>query len=373
MVFAQVTVLNVANGKTIHALTGLYYPVIEASKPMDINSSTEQILPYTCPSIQYRVRKELLGFSSDLPVMYELQDQILEDASVLKVTASQGPDGWLAWNFHGYDSMETSMRLLCEKGVEACNPVLARALAALENGTDRLERGLGRPGKILDDLGFGGGETIRAWLFALAGEEERDLVKDQIKRALDVFEFAARVQELEDIHEQHKNQLVVRRDACWPGIYHLRLLAWTKNWRTSENNRMMVESIGNLVRLSPIPNLYVKYKSQVVAPASFCMHHFVQDLDQLSGAGWMQWFHRLELLSRLGVVRHIPELERQVHMLDDLLQESNRRFTKKLNHPYFLKWGAYTGLALEKDWRSAQRRINDLTFRSLLILNYSGL
>jgi hypothetical protein len=303
--------------------------------------------------------------------MCKIQDQILNDDSVRKVTALQGPDGWLAWSFHGYDSMESYIRLLCEKGVEAENPVLARALNALENGTDRLERGLGRPGKILDDLGCGGRETIRAWLFALVGKEEKEFVRDQIQRALDAFEYAARVRSLSEVYELHKGQPVFRPDTCWPGLYHLRLLAWTKNWRTSENNQMMAESIRNFVRLSPIPNIYVKYKTQVVAPASFCMHHFATDFNRLSDAEWMQWFHRMELLARLGVIHRIPELEQQVRTLENLLSENHGLFTKNLKHPYFQKWGAYTGLALEKDWRSARRRINDLTFRSLLILNDS--
>ncbi len=134
----------------------------------------------------------------------------MQDESVRKVMASQGPDGWLAWNFHGYDSMESGIRLLCEKGVEADKPVLARALAALENGTDRFERGLGRPGKILDELRLGGGETIRAFLFALAGKEEQEGVKEQIQQALDAFKFAAGVRSLSEIHEQHKSQLVFR-------------------------------------------------------------------------------------------------------------------------------------------------------------------
>jgi hypothetical protein len=41
-----------------------------------------------------------------------------------------------------------------------------------------------------------------------------------------------------------------------------------------------------------------------------------------------------------------------------------------LNHTYFRKWGAYTGLMLEHDWCDPQRRIYDLTFRSLIILYY---
>lgn len=339
---------------------------------MNINSIAEQILPSACPSIQYRIRREILREPPELPGMRDLQDQILMDESVRKVTATQGSDGWLAWNFHGFKSMESGIRLLCEKGVETDNPVLARALIALENGTDRLERGLGKPGKILDDLGFGGGETIRACLFAMSGKEEQVFVKDQVQKTLDVFRFSAQVKSLKDIYEKYKGQLVFRRDVCWPGIYHLRLLAWTRDWRTSANQKMMAESIRNLVQLSPIPNIYVKYKTQVVSPASFCMHHFAAHLDQLSDAEWMQWFHRMELLARLGVIHQIPELEQQVRTLENWLLENHGQFTKNLSHPYFPKWGAYTGLALEKDWRSARRRINDLTFRSLLILNDSG-
>ncbi len=126
-----------------------------------------------------------------------------------------------------------------------------------------------------------------------------------------------------------------------------------------------------MVRLSPIPNIYVKYKSQLIAPASFCMQNFAPDMNALTDAEWMQWFHRMELLARLGVVPEIPELRRRVQVLAKMLDEDQGLFAEKLSHAYFQKWGAYTGLALEKDWRLPQRRINDLTFRSLLILHYS--
>jgi hypothetical protein len=48
-------------------------------------------------------------------------------------------------------------------------------------------------------------------------------------------------------------------------------------------------------------------------------------------------------------------------------------FPLELRHLYFTKWGAYTGLMLEKDWRSPRRRANDLTFRAVLILHYAGI
>ncbi|HSK87247.1 MAG TPA: hypothetical protein VK880_02755 [Anaerolineales bacterium] len=336
-----------------------------------MNIDVDRLRASTCPAIQYRIRKEILHYPSDLPEMIALQNQILQDEPVQKVFTSQGPDGWLAWNFHGYYSMESGIRLLCEKGLEANQPVLAHALLALEKHTDRLARGLSKVGKIFDDHGFGGAETIRAHLFVHAGNEEISLVQKQIEQALQVFKSATQVKSLESLYEVHKGKFVFREGACWPSIYHLRLLALSQGWRTPENRKMIGKSIRQLVRLSPIPDIYVRHKSQLIAPASFCMHDFTPDMKKLTDAGWMQWFHRMELLARLGVADQIPELKRQLQTLAEILQEGQGLFTNKLNHAYFQKWGAYTGLALEKDWRLPQRRINDLTFRSLLISHYA--
>jgi hypothetical protein len=55
-----------------------------------------------------------------------------------------------------------------------------------------------------------------------------------------------------------------------------------------------------------------------------------------------------------------------------MLFESEGFFRKELSHYYFHKWTQYIGLALENDWKSEEKRICDLTFRSLLILKLSG-
>jgi len=338
---------------------------------MNITTSLDQIPPSACPSIQYRIRKEILHQSSFLPEMIKIRGQIMQDEAVKKVLNSQGSDGWLGWAFHGYDSLESGIRLLCEKGVEANEPVLACALLALEKHTERLERGLGKAGRILDDLSFGGAETIRAYLFAHAGFEDNSFVKEQIKQALQVFNAALQVKSLKNLCLPYKDRLIFREGICWPSIYHLRLLAMSQSWRTPENSRIITQSIQNIVRLSPIPYIHIKHKSRLIAPASFGMNDFTPNLNNLTDPEWMQWFHRMELLARLGVVEQIPGLKRQVQVLTEVLQEGKGLFTKMVNHPYFHKWGSYTGIALEKDWRNPQRRINDLTFRSVLILHYA--
>jgi hypothetical protein len=300
-----------------------------------------------------------------------LQEQILQDEAVKAILGKQQPDGWLGWAFHGYDSMEADMRLLCEKGVERDNPILEKALGALEEATDRLERGLGKVGRILDERGFGGSHMIRSVLFALAGAEDHPLVQEQIPRALKGFEAVFSIESRDKLVDEYRGKHVYRQAIQgWPGIYHLRLLALTHGWRTEPNQSLVHESIQRLIQFSPLP-LLVRHRSQLIAPASFCASDLNSEMSRLDDAQWMLWFHRFELFARLGVVAGIPELRQQANYLRDLLEMGGGFFTRKLNHPYFRKWGAYTGLALESDWKSNQRRENDLTFRSLLILHYS--
>jgi hypothetical protein len=134
---------------------------------------------------------------------------------------------------------------------------------------------------------------------------------------------------------------------------------------------MIGKSIRRLVKLSPIPNIHLRHKSQLIAPCAAFMDNFNPHISSLGAMGWMMWFHRMELLSRLGVVELVPELRAQVNSLAEMLTADGGRFAERMSHPYFTKWTAYSGLALEKDWKSPARRVFDLTFRSALILHYS--
>jgi hypothetical protein len=211
------------------------------------------LLEKACPSIRYRLRLEVLSQPRSDGQMLALQNQILEDEAVKEVFSWQAPDGWLAWNFHGDHSLEAGIRLLCEKGVDSRQPVLSNALKALQRGTDRLERGLGKPGKILDQLGLGGAQMIRAAVLAYAGIEDEPGVKEQIDLALAGFRSTLAIENVDELIDEYNGKLVLRQGLLWPSIYHLRLLAWTHGWRTPQNLCVMAESIQKLVQLSPIP------------------------------------------------------------------------------------------------------------------------
>ncbi len=217
-------------------------------------ASLSELLEKACSSIQYRLRLEVLNQPpSDEPLL-ALQRLIVEDHAVKEVLSRQSADGWLAANFHGYHSMELGIRLLCEKGLDPAHPTLSRALRALVDGNpERLQRGMGKPGEILDQLGFGGAQMIRAAVLAHAGIEDLPTVKAQIELALAGFRSILSYNAIDEFLEEYKGKPVYRAGIRWPGLYHLRLLAWTQRWRSPEKLGMLAASLQKLVDLSPLP------------------------------------------------------------------------------------------------------------------------
>lgn len=327
------------------------------------------LLAEGCPSIKYRVKNEIFGKSD-----YNLQKIILDDQEVKKFISMQNKTGWINKDFHSEEGVETAGRVFFQKGLDKEYPTYKRMLNELEKRDNSFDNGcLSRVGKVLDRKGFGGSELMRSVIFSYVGLENKLLVKKQVEKTLECFSYLTTIKSLNEITTKYKNKLVFTKRAKWPSIYHLRLLAYTKSWRNESNNNMIIKSIKKLIQFSPIPNINVLEKNQLISAASFCMNNFNPDLNKLKDNEWMMWFHRMELLSRIGVVNEIKELRQQVVTIINLLKENDELFIKKINHYYFRKWGSYTGLALEKDWRSPKRRICDLSFRCLLIIFYAGI
>lgn len=180
---------------------------------MFIGSSRELLLSRACPSIQYRSRKEFLANRCSSKCMQELKNGILADPLVSDVIASRKRDGWLGDTFHGSGGIESGIRILCEKGLDLSNPVLNDALLALEKGTDSLTLGIGKVGAILDGLGLGGSELIRAAVFSYAGVEDRSFVREQIKGSPERLSAAARVTDIDEITETYQGKRVFREGA----------------------------------------------------------------------------------------------------------------------------------------------------------------
>ncbi len=334
-------------------------------------TSIPELLQSACASIRLRLRQEVLDESIPPEEAVSLRAEILQDGTVRKILDEQGPDGWIGGHFHGYDGHEAGLRLLREKGLDKSDPCLDQAVQALEAGSQRARTEMGIIGRIADERNLGGADMILASALSHAGKEGTEIVQRQIPLALAGMEAVLSCTSVSEITETYKGKLVFKNGISWPSIYHLRLLAFTRSWRSVENQKMVIEAATRLAHLSPIPYIMIRYRSQLVAPAAFAMLDFNPSLVALAEAEWMAWFHRMELLARLGVVQSVPELQVQLNRLEELLDSGNGWFPLPLNHYYFKTWGAYPGLMLEPDWKSPSRRMYDLTFRSLLILKYS--
>jgi len=346
-----------------------------SSGTTDVNPAIEgvdvaRLLEIAGPSIAYRTRTEVLGEPADSLACRTLQERIPGDPLVRRVASSQRDDGWLGTSFHGRDGIEAGVRILCEKGLARDHPVLARALDALETGDDRLHLGIGKAGRALDEAGLGGSEMIRAAVFAYAGDEERAGVQAQIGEALRGLETVVCVESIDEISTLFRGKRIFRAGVRWPSIYHLRLLAGSHGWRTAERVRRAAEAVERMIDLSPIPEIYLKRGSQLIAPASFAMTDFRSDFAGTFGYGALLWLQRTELLARLGAVPLVAALHAQVGRLETSLEGG--LLMRRIQHPSFRNWGAYAGLALERDWRAPSRRIADLTFRTLLILHHAA-
>ncbi|MBS4534382.1 hypothetical protein GOQ29_01980 [Clostridium sp. D2Q-14] len=331
----------------------------------------QYLLNHACPSIIFRTKREILGDLEQCEKQ-ELEKKIMEDQLVKKYLDLIQCDGWINKDFHSEEGAETALRVFTEKGLSGNHPIVAKMLKQFEERKKTFDQGcMENVGKILDALHLGGSQLIRAVVFAYAGMEEKDFVKEQIELALEVFQEAATVVSFNRITREYKGKLVFQEEVKWPSIYHLRLLAYTYSWRTETNNLLIQTAIQQMIDLSPIPSINALYKSQVIAPASFAMHHFKVDFEVFEPKDWMMWFHRMELLSRIGLVESVSELKRQLDVLIEMLHNNNGIFAKRHSHRYFTRWSPYTGMALEKDWRTKERYLCDLYFRSLLIIQYA--
>ncbi len=326
-----------------------------------------------CPSIAWRIRKEIFLEDGASPEMRDLQKRILEEPEVKRILSLQKEDGWLGGTFHGTDEPESGIRYLMEKGVEPGHPAVQKALQAISNCGEDFDLGsMQRVGKPLDAWRLGGSKLMRATVFAYAGAEAHGFVKAGIREALDVFRFAGGVTDIKDLYEPYKGKKVFRPGVIWPSVYHLRLLAYTKSWRTAENQTMLAQAVTKLAALSPIPEIKLLHKGQVIGPASVFMYNFNDDMAALTDAGWMMWFHRTQMLAMLGAANQVEAIRHQLEYVSRMVKESGGMFTKPLSHPYFVKWSQYAGLALEDGWKTKDRRVNDLTFRWLLIQFYAS-
>lgn len=330
-----------------------------------------------CAAIRFRISKEILNQQVDFD---SYQSKILEDKRIQYVLSWQNSDGYIGEVFHGgwipkeerkYSTTgaESALRFLSEMGFPKENNIVDKGLNALLKND--WNRGKSSWSLYYPELGLFGEDLIRAVVFTYFKIEEYEFIQKELQRTFDYLAKISQVNTIDEIIGQYKGKNIFKSGIALPWSYHLRLLAFSESWKNQSNVKNLAQLMEHLFELSPFPDIYIKYKSQLIAPASIFPRDLKKSLLEFTDKDWFPWFHTFELFARMGIVKEVPILNRQLNELKDILIQGDGFFKKKPKDYGFTKWSVYVGLALEEDWKR-ENWMYDLTFRSLLILKYSG-
>jgi hypothetical protein len=331
-----------------------------------------------CASIRFRTRKEILGENPDIN---EYLDEILVDKRVQYAFSWQKENRFLGDFFHaGWipavkmkyfgTGTEGALRFLSEMSVPDTYPVVSKCLETLLK--DHWNPDPWKWSTIFEpEIGLFGADNVRAVVFSYFGIEDYDFIQTEIQRTVSYVGAARDILSVEEITATYRKKLFYS-GAPLPDLYNLKLLAFTQSWRTHENIDIVSQAIERLIDLSPLPNVYIKKGSQLIAPARITPSDLKQSPHNLGLREWFWWIHTMELFARMGIVKKVPSLLRQVNELKEILEEGDGIFPFKPHDGYFKAWSVYSGLALEDSWKKDRWKY-DMTFRSLVILKYSGL
>lgn len=276
--------------------------------------------------------------------------------------------------FHGYDSLESCIKVFAEYAVDNEEPHYQKCLDMLlskKDGDDLYKRGITKNAELFECKGHSASKAIRASLLICSGLENGRETKAAIRHSLECFKAVLKYEKIDDYAYQKNGKWIYLNDKLFPDYYNLRILALSQEWKNDETIEMMTKSINRLSTLQPIPSIYVNVKGQLVAPGSYLMHDFDSSFADNDDSKKAEWLIRNEYFSRMGVFNSKCNLLKVKESINDINGLVKSILTVKAN-PAFTKWGSYSGVSLEENWLKKERRINDLAFRVGLIKHYSN-
>lgn len=337
-----------------------------------INDALECLINEGCPSIAYRVRKEIRQDNISEQEYLNYQDLIYWEPKVQKILSWQGADGYFGDRLHTAPSKskiwthEGCVRYLLEMGLTKENEKVRNALHVM------LYTGWGKECENSRAAHVFKYEMICASLLAQSGYQDNGIIAEWVDDALQGFRNIADAESCTDlVYKSSDQKLIFLEEKYIPVIYHLRLLAFTDFWRTEENLKMLEKSYKKLYEWLPFPPMYYKSKSHPVAPLGNVCWAVNQNFSEDIGFFWLQFY---EMSARMGMLgaespfrKHFEELKERVLKHDDSIKQhiKNRK-------SMYVNWSGYSGIALEGEWKLEQQRLRDFMFRVLLIDKYSN-
>lgn len=340
----------------------------------------EYLMENAGPSIQLRVRKEILGTITPAQEK-QYQEQILQEPIMQHIASHQKENGWIGNGFHGtnknagqFDNQEVATKYMGEKGLKN-TPLLDKAIHAFQTTelTDLCYETKGRYFNEFEIAAFGQ-NMIRCGCIARARYDDVVDITPQILHSFESFRRVLEVDSILDISRPTKKFRLFNDNERWPCKYHFGILAFTQTWKSNDNIMILAEAFKKLMRKDRpevISSVVACWVGHAVGPLWYLNEGFSIDSDE--GGVHRVDFEAIEWMVRCGLYPYIPKLQQEVDYIAERVDQNGIFQGDLLNLPGFKSWGPYSGGTLEKDWKSKKRQICDVTFRALLILHYSGI
>lgn len=225
------------------------------------------LLANACPSIQYLVRRDMLGAPADDPLMATLQGELLAQANTQKHLSAQHPDGWFGHELHGLDGMDCHIGGLLSLGVEASHPAIQKAITALLTPeVASAHKNWFRGGAALDADGRGGDRAIVANILAMTrASEDIPVYAAELSLAFEHLAAVLQYDSIDDFSIQGKSGRCYKPHTRFPGANHIGILSAATGWRTAENLRTAKAAIQRAYHLMKDVDEPITFKK----PAAF--------------------------------------------------------------------------------------------------------
>jgi hypothetical protein len=233
-------------------------------------------------------------------------------------------------------------------------------------------------------IGLNSGNSLQALLYTMQamlgyGDDYEDL-RDFQEICLKGFNRVLEINSLEEITKfnpnlkRKYNYPYIESDEYFPCSYTLAMLAYTENWRTDENIKMLANSLNHVNKImKPDNDMYVRIKGKYVAPCFALtrpLRAFHTDhIDNILYRRVLTEMAMCGLKKDVLILHETVENIEEAFSADGILKmrldlPHNKRYSpKNIEYP-----GAYTDVKLEEDYKRKYALECDLTFWALEFL-----
>lgn len=368
---------------------------------MDLSRSINFLLENAGPVIQYRLRKDILNNLT--PIEEEsLLEQIYQTPHFKLLQSYIKPNGYIGSGMHSWDNWggvnlhetplqdgEAAARLLSYYAIPKTHPVIVNYVAAMrDEGVLRKEFSYIPPEIPRFEHRFEGlnnGNSLMSLIYAMQAmlgygddfEDLREFQQISLKGFRRILEISS-LDEITKINTNTKrryNYPYIEADEYFPDVYTLTMLAYTQNWRTVDNIKMLSDSINHLnMIMKPDNNMHVRINGKFYAPC----FAFIKPFRPFSPDTIDSILYRRPLseIAMLGVGENVDILSKSIENIKQVLSDDgilkmnfgsphNKRYSpKQIEYPT-----AYVDVRLEPDYKNKTSLLCDLTFWAVELLH----